>query len=160
MRNGKSGRLSQVQVPASAAGVARARLARDGYDIAVHYNSSPEEAKKVAADCESFGVRTCLLHGDTSDAEVPRRLVRETVEKLGRLDVDVNNAGITRFQRLREITAETMDSMYYLNYRGMISWSIRSRQVYGRKWRSGHNFILIRPSAVLRRIALTAYTAD
>ncbi len=34
--------------------------------------------------------------------------------------MDVNNAGITRFQRLREITAETMDSMYYLNYRGMI----------------------------------------
>ncbi len=34
--------------------------------------------------------------------------------------MDVNNAGITRFQPLREITAETMDSMYYLNYRGMI----------------------------------------
>ena len=118
MRNGKVALVTGSSTGIGA-GVARA-LARDGYDIAVHYNSSPEAAQKVAEDCEALGVRTCLLHGDTSDADVPRRLVRETVEKLGRLDVDVNNAGITRFQRLREITAETMDSMYYLNYRGMI----------------------------------------
>ena len=118
MRNGKVALVTGSSTGIGA-GIARA-LAKDGYDIAVHYNSSPEAAQKVAADCEALGVRTCLLHGDTSDAEVPRRLVRETVEKLGRLDVDVNNAGITRFQRLRDITAETMDSMYYLNYRGMI----------------------------------------
>ncbi len=118
MRNGKVALVTGSSTGIGA-GVARA-LAKDGYDVAIHYNSSPEAAQKVAADCEALGVRTCLLHGDTSDAEVPRRLVRETVEKLGRLDVDVNNAGITRFQRLREITAETMDSMYYLNYRGMI----------------------------------------
>ena len=159
MRNGKSGRLSQFKyrhrrrvLPVRAW---RATVMISPCIITVR----PRKQKRllrtvnhlayVPACCTAIRLmRKC------------RRLVRETVEKLGRLDVDVNNAGITRFQRLREITAETMDSMYYLNYRGMISWSIRSRQVYGRKWRSGHNFILIRPSAVLRRIALTAYTAD
>lgn len=118
MRNGKVALVTGSSTGIGAA-VAKA-LARDGYDIALHYNRSPERAQEVQAEIEALGVRTCLLHGDTSDTEVPRRLVRETVEKLGRLDVDVNNAGITRFERLREIKAETMDSMYYLNYRGMI----------------------------------------
>lgn len=118
MRNGK---VALVTGSSTGIGAAVAKqLARDGYDVAVHYNSSLEAAQKVVAVCEAYGVRTCLLHGDTSDAEVPRRLVRETVEKLGRLDVDVNNAGITVFQRPRELTAEVMDSMYYLNYRGMV----------------------------------------
>lgn len=118
MRNGKVALVTGSSTGIGAA-VAKA-LARDGYDVALHYNRSPERAQAVQAEIEALGVRTCLLHGDTSDTEVPRRLVRETVEKLGRLDVDVNNAGITRFERLREINAETMDSMYYLNYRGMI----------------------------------------
>ena len=55
--------------------------------------------------------------------------------------MDVNNAGITRFQRLREITAETMDSMYYLNYRGMILGASGGREVYGGKRRAGHDFV-------------------
>ncbi len=118
MRNGKVALVTGSSTGIGAA-VAKA-LARDGYDVALHYNRSPERAQAVQAEIEALGVRTCLLHGDTSDTEVPCRLVRETVEKLGRLDVDVNNAGITRFERLREINAETMDSMYYLNYRGMI----------------------------------------
>lgn len=118
MRNGKVALVTGSSTGIGAA-VAKA-LARDGYDIALHYNRSPERAQEVQAEIEAMGVKTCLLHGDTSDAETPRRLVREAVEKLGRLDVDVNNAGITRFQPLREITAEIMDSMYYLNYRGMI----------------------------------------
>ena len=118
MRNGK---VALVTGSSSGIGAAVAKaLARDGYDIALHYNRSPERARGVQEEIEAMGVRTCLLHGDTSDAEVPRRLVRETVEKLGRLDVDVNNAGITRIQTPREITAEIMDSMYYLDYRGMV----------------------------------------
>lgn len=118
MRNGK---VALVTGSSSGIGAAIARaLARDGYDIAIHYNRSPEKAYAVQAEIEAMGVRTCLLQGDTADADVPRRLVRETVEKLGRLDVDVNSAGHTRMERLTEINTDVMDGMYYLNYRGMI----------------------------------------
>ena len=118
MRNGK---VALVTGSSSGIGAAIARaLARDGYDIALHYNRSPEKANAVLEEINAMGVRTCLLQGDTADADVPRRLVRETVEKLGRLDVDVNNAGFTRMEKIRDLTVEIMDSTYKTNYRGMI----------------------------------------
>lgn len=118
MRNGKVALVTGSSTGIGAA-VALA-LAKDGYDVAVHGNASPERAADIQEKIEACGVKSCLLFGDLKDPETPRRLVRETVEKLGRLDVDVNNAGITRFERIREVTPEIMDSMYYLNYRGMI----------------------------------------
>ncbi len=118
MRNGKVALVTGSSTGIGAA-VVKA-LAKEGYDVAVHYNRSPERAQEVLEEVRSYGVNAVLLQGDTSDPEVPARLVRETVEKLGRLDVDVNNAGITRMSRTREIQVEVMDQLYALNFRGMI----------------------------------------
>ena len=118
MRNGKV-----ALITGSSSGIGRGcafALARDGYDIAVHYNNSEEKALQVVEDIKALGVNVCLLHGDTGDPDVPERLVRETAEKLGRLDVLVSNAGFTRFERLMDITVEVMDAIYRVNYRGMI----------------------------------------
>lgn len=124
MRNGK---VALVTGSSTGIGAAVAiQLAKDGYDIAIHYNSSPERAQEVQKEIEKYGVRTCLLKGNTADPDVPARLVRETVEKLGRLDVDVNNAGITRMQRTRDMTAEMMDMLYHINYRGMILGAVEA----------------------------------
>jgi NAD(P)-dependent dehydrogenase (short-subunit alcohol dehydrogenase family) len=95
-------------------------MARAGYDIAVHHSVSPDAAEKTYNDVKAIGVKSCILQGDMGDAKVPQRLVDETVEKLGRLDVLVNNAGITRFEKLLDITAETMDELYQVDFRGMI----------------------------------------
>jgi glucose 1-dehydrogenase len=65
-------------------------------------------------------VRACLLQGDTGDPEVPARIVKECIEQLGRLDVLVNNAGITRMGTLLEMTAEHIDEVYRVDFRGMI----------------------------------------
>lgn len=118
MRNGK---VALVTGSSTGIGAATAKaLAKDGYDVAVHYNSSEEDGKKVLEAVQACGVKGCLLHGDTADKKVPERLVKETVEKLGRLDVMVNNAGITIFEDTLEITPEVMDKLYNLNFRGMI----------------------------------------
>ncbi|MGI6189186.1 MAG: SDR family oxidoreductase [Clostridiales bacterium] len=110
-------------VTGSSRGIGRAiaiALAKDGYDIAVHYSRSKEDALEAADIITDLGVKVCVLQGDTGDPEVPGRLVREAVEKLGRLDVMVNNAGITIFEEIRDITAEVMDRLYQVNFRGMI----------------------------------------
>lgn len=118
MRNGK---VALVTGSSTGIGAAVARqLAKDGYDIAVHYSSSREAGEAVLEKVLAEGVNGCLLSGNLTDVEVPDRLVKECVEKLGRLDVLINNAGVTRFEDLMEIKPETMDLLYQLDFRGMI----------------------------------------
>lgn len=118
MRNNKV-----ALVTGSSKGIGRGiaiQLAKDGYDIAVHYSTSKYDALNVVRTLTDLGVNVCLLQGDTGDPDVPGRLVRETVEQLSRLDVLVNNAGFTEFEELRDVTVDVMDRLYRVNYRGMI----------------------------------------
>jgi 3-oxoacyl-[acyl-carrier protein] reductase len=64
-------------------------LAREGFRVVVHYRSSEEPARKLAAELpDAFSVRADLASGEEIDA-----LVAELKEKAGRIDVLVNNAG-------------------------------------------------------------------
>lgn len=95
-------------------------FAKAGYDVAIHYSTSKEQANETYEKVLACGVHACLLHGDVADANVPSALVSETIERLGRLDVFVANAGFFRKDSLSDLTAERMDIMYRTNFRGMI----------------------------------------
>jgi NAD(P)-dependent dehydrogenase (short-subunit alcohol dehydrogenase family) len=56
--------------------------------------------------------------GDLSDASVPARLVSETVGAFGRLDVLVNNAGVTVSKPALELTADDFDKIFAVDVRG------------------------------------------
>ncbi len=72
-------------------------LAREGYDIAIHYGTSREEAKTVLEEIRALGARAAAVQGDLADPETPLRLVLEAERKLKRpLNVLVNNA--SRFE--------------------------------------------------------------
>jgi 2-deoxy-D-gluconate 3-dehydrogenase len=78
-------------------------LAEAGADVACHGNSRPPEP--TCAKIRALGRRAVAVTGDLSRAETPVRLVRETVDGLGRVDILVNNAGTIR----RAPSAETTD---------------------------------------------------
>jgi glucose 1-dehydrogenase len=118
MRSGKV-----ALITGSSKGIGRSvalALAKAGYDIAVHYSTSREKALESVQDIEAVGARTCLVRGDIGDVDVPGKIVNETIDKLGRLDVMVINAGFTVFEKIENIKVETMDRLYSVNYRGMI----------------------------------------
>ena len=118
MGNGKV-----VLVTGSSRGIGRGLalgFAKAGYDVAVHYCSAQDEGKRVQSEVEALGVRTCLLSGNTGEANVPERLIAETVAQLGCLDVFVANAGIFRDVCLMELTPELIDEVYTVNFRGVI----------------------------------------
>jgi 2-deoxy-D-gluconate 3-dehydrogenase len=69
-------------------------LAEAGADVACHGNSRSPET--TCAAVVGAGRRALAVVGDLSDKEVPRRLVKQTLEEFGRLDILVNNAGIIR----------------------------------------------------------------
>lgn len=78
------------------AAIAR-RFAQEGCHIVINYSRNDEGARKVAADCEAFGVQTLVQQADVANDGDCRDLVSATLDKFGKLNVLINNAGTTRF---------------------------------------------------------------
>ncbi len=86
-------------VTGSSRGLGRAtalELAARGHVVAVHYVRSEAPAAEVVAEIEAAGGRAAAFGADVADAAACTRLLDEVQERLGRIEVLVNNAGITR----------------------------------------------------------------
>jgi NAD(P)-dependent dehydrogenase (short-subunit alcohol dehydrogenase family) len=85
-------------------------LARSGADIALVYRRSRAEAEETADTLRGLGRRAFLVHADLSSPESCNRIVDETVDALGRLDVLVNMASIYISKPLDEVTVDDWNS--------------------------------------------------
>ena len=68
-------------------------FAQAGYRVALHYNSNESGARRTAEAIEKAGGKVWVLQADLSTAEAARGLVAGALERAGRIDVLVNNAG-------------------------------------------------------------------
>ena len=68
-------------------------FARAGSKLALHYNASVAEANAVAAEAQALGGDTLLTQGDLGHTDAIPRIVAETMQRFGRIDVLINNAG-------------------------------------------------------------------
>ena len=87
-------------VTGSATGVGAATallLARRGYNVVINYSKSEVEARASQAACQDAGADTLLVRGDVAEDADCRALVQATVDRWGRVDALVNNAGVTSF---------------------------------------------------------------
>ncbi len=87
-------------VTGSAAGIGAAcaeALAARGARVVVNYSRSEDEAREVQAACEAKGAETLLVQADVAVDDDCRRLAKETLDRFGRIDYLVNNAGVTAF---------------------------------------------------------------
>ncbi len=111
-----------VMVTGASRGIGRAialAFAEPTTAVVVNYRSGKETAEETAAAIEKLGGRAVLKPFDVSDGEAVKRAFKETVDALGRLDVLVNNAGITRdniFPRLKE---SDWDAVFETNLKGV-----------------------------------------
>jgi 3-oxoacyl-[acyl-carrier protein] reductase len=108
-------------VTGASAGIGRAiaeRLAQEGATIVVNFGKSADKAKTVVAGIESKGGKAVVMQADMSKVADARRLVRETVQRFGRLDILVNNAGMATFKPLVETTEQEFDQIFALNAKG------------------------------------------
>jgi NAD(P)-dependent dehydrogenase (short-subunit alcohol dehydrogenase family) len=90
-------------------------LVADGY--ALGYATRERKDEDVYRRLADRG-RVEWVVGDVSEVDVPARLVAETVDAFGRLDVLVNNAGITVSKPALELTAEDFDAIFQVDVRG------------------------------------------
>lgn len=129
-----------VFVTGGSRGIGRAisiAMAAEGANVAINYFSNDAAAREVIAamaaarseraqahnlgGADSVEERYLAMQGDVSVAEQARGMVRQVIEKWGRIDVLVNNAGITRDRSLRKLTDEdwttvinnNLNSVYY-----------------------------------------------
>lgn len=90
---------SVALVTGSSRGLGRAmafKLAADGHAVAVNYARGAEAAEAVAEEIRASGGTAWVFGADLSQAGAAAQLVDEVVKTAGRLDVLVNNAGVTR----------------------------------------------------------------
>lgn len=96
-------------------------LARRGYDVLINYSRSETEAKASGKACREAGADTLLAQGDVAQDDACRRLVDAAVERWERLDVLVNNAGISTFVgsgNWDALDAEMFQRIYAVNLLG------------------------------------------
>lgn len=101
-------------------GIGRAialRLAAEGADLAICARNVAA-AGEVAAAIEALDRRCLVRQADVADAEQAAELVAATIAELGRLDVLVNNAGITRDNLLMRMREEDWDEVLAINLKG------------------------------------------
>ncbi len=122
-------------------GIGRAvceRLAADGMDIVFSYRSGSEAAEETVKKCEALGARVLAVCADVSKSEECTALI-EKAEAFGegRIDVLVNNAGITKDNLIPRIKDEDMDAVLDVNLKGPFYMmrgitKIMLRRKYGR----------------------------
>lgn len=101
-------------VTGASRGIGRAialALAKKGYVVAVNYGGSQAAAEGVKAEIETAGGRAIVIQGDVSKAEDVDKVFAEIKKEFGRLDVLVNNAGITRDSLMLRLKEENWDAV-------------------------------------------------
>ncbi len=103
-------------------------LARRGCNVAVTYSKSRAEAEATAGEVEAAGVKGLAVAGNVREAEAIDAATRRVVDTFGRLDVLVNNAGVTEFIShgdLDSVTGEVWERLLGTNLIGAFN-SVRA----------------------------------
>ncbi|MGF1569397.1 MAG: 3-oxoacyl-[acyl-carrier-protein] reductase [Nodosilinea sp.] len=113
----------QVAVVTGASrGIGRAvalALAAEGAQVVVNYARSGAAAEALVAQITADGGRAMAIQADVSQVEQVDALINDTLEKFGRIDVLVNNAGITRDTLLLRMKPEDWQAVIDLNLTGV-----------------------------------------
>jgi len=90
-------------------------LAKAGATVAVNYRQRGDEAASVVEAIQRDGGRAAALQADVSNAGAVQAMVHEAAERLGAIDVLVNNAGMAAMRGLDDITEEDFDDALAVN---------------------------------------------
>jgi len=109
-------------VTGSSRGIGRSialRLAADGFQVVVNYRSGAEAAAEVVGAIEAAGGEALAIQADVTEGTAVEALVAQTLERFGRVDVLVNNAGVTRDGLLMRMKDEDWDMVIATNLRSV-----------------------------------------
>ena len=97
------------------------QLAQRGFDVAINYSRSRDDAERTAGEAGEHGVRAIAIACDVSDDAQVRAMIDQCRREFGRLDVVVNNAAVTWFiphTDLEALTEDKWDRILAVNVKG------------------------------------------
>ncbi len=148
-----------VLVTGASSGIGRAiavEAARQGAAVMVNHLGQLPETKEVLAEIERSGGRAISFEADVSDAEAVGQMVQETVSRLGRIDVLVNNAGVEHGRPFLEKPTEEWDKTIAVDLKGPYLCAQAAAQAMVARGRGG---TIINISSVHEDIAFPGYAA-
>lgn len=90
-------------------------LALDGYKVIANYNNSEDAANSLKEELNNQNIKIDIFKADVSKSSDAKALVDFAVNKYGKIDVLINNAGIAEFKLIIDITDEDFDKMMKTN---------------------------------------------
>ncbi len=109
-------------VTGASRGIGRAiaiALAKEGASVAVNYAGNSEKAENVVKEISEIGREAIAIQGDVTSAESVTDMVKIVTEKFGKIDILINNAGITRDNLLMRMKEDDWDSVINTNLKGV-----------------------------------------
>ncbi len=94
-------------------------LAKEGAEVIINYSSSLENANKVVSEINSFGGKAYPLQADISNENSVNGLIKKILDKSQKIDVLVNNAGITKDGLLMRMKTNDWQEVLDLNLSGV-----------------------------------------
>ncbi|MFR5644521.1 MAG: 3-oxoacyl-[acyl-carrier-protein] reductase [Clostridium paraputrificum] len=111
-------------VTGAAKGIGKAialKLASSGVNIVLNYRSSEDKAIETEKEILSLGVEVLRVKGDISKPNDVENLIDSAKKKFGKIDIMVNNAGITKDTLLLRMKEEDFDSVINVNLKGVFN---------------------------------------
>ncbi|MCJ7839608.1 3-oxoacyl-[acyl-carrier-protein] reductase [Lederbergia sp. NSJ-179] len=96
-------------------------LAKEGANIVVNYSGNKEKAKETLDEIIAMGRKAIIYQCDVSDPDAVQFMIKETIQQFGKVDVLVNNAGITRDNLLMRMKETEWDDVIDTNLKGVFN---------------------------------------
>lgn len=91
-------------------------LAKSNYEVILNYNNSEQKAKQIQKEIyENYNSNIHIFKADVSKREEVKQLIKYCIEKFNRVDVLINNAGISEVKLFTEITDSDWNNMLQVN---------------------------------------------
>jgi len=130
-------------------------LGKRGHHIVIHYKEKDSQAKAVASEIDN----SMVLRADVRDFTAVRNLVDVVIKRWGRIDVLVNNAGITKEALFLRMSEKDFDEVIATNLKGPFNF-IRAAIPYMMRQKSGHIINVSSYVGLKGKQGLSAYSAS
>lgn len=118
--------MKTVLITGASRGIGREialEFAKEGYNVVINYNKSEKQAFDVSRQVEKLGGKALVVNADLSKTEEAKKLVEKAVNVFGKIDVLVNNAGISLYKLLIDSSDMEIQNTIQTNLNSVIFMS-------------------------------------